>query len=54
MILIGQKRKKKGTTFAPIFEESKLSSPQARDIGKSSKEQIIATNPKVVSNIAIV
>jgi hypothetical protein len=54
MILIWQKRKKKGTTFVPIFEISKLSSPQERDIGKISKELVIVTNPKVVSNIAIV
>ncbi len=54
VILIGQKKKKKGTTFVHIFEKSKLSSLQERDIGKNSKELIIATNPKVVSNIAIV
>jgi len=41
MILIGQKRKKKGTTFVPIFEKSKLSSPQERDIGEISKESIL-------------
>jgi len=41
MILIGQKRKKKATTFVPIFEKSKLFSPQERDIGKISKESIL-------------
>jgi hypothetical protein len=37
MILIGQKKKKEETTFVPIFENSKLSSPQGSDIGKISK-----------------
>jgi hypothetical protein len=53
MILIGQKRKKKGTTFVPIFEKSKLFSPQERDIGKISKESILQQIQKLCQTLQL-
>jgi hypothetical protein len=53
MILIGQKRKKKGTTFVPIFEKSKLSSPQERDIGEISKESILQQIQKLCQTLQL-
>jgi len=53
MILIGQKQKKKGTTFVPIFEKSKLSSPQERDISKISKESILQQIQKLCQTLQL-